>query len=279
MRFEMKVPGCGRVAWAAVLVLGAVLLAAPVSAQSPPNAIQRGFELIDDYLLAVDGEESAGARIYRSTQTAAILILRASATDAPILIWPRAQQVESLNFMKVQKAPGGFAEIKTDPVVGRHGGFQVVGTNVIFNVDGVEMRLMPKPALIGSHDAAAMLASSKVYENRAEAYSPNQAVLDRLAQAAPGVSVKIFFGSWCPACGRAVPLVLNVAERLSESAIDFEFYGLPRGQGFNGDAEAARFNVKQVPTGVVLVDDKEIGRLEGVDWREPETALANLLGL
>ncbi|MFQ5525858.1 MAG: thioredoxin family protein [Thermoanaerobaculia bacterium] len=256
-----------------VLAIGA---AAPASAQSPRGEIQRGFELIDDFVVVVNGEDSPGARIYRSSQTSAILIMPEQVTDPPVLVWPRQRVVESLNFMKVQRLAGGFLEVKTDPVIATHDPFEVVGTNVVFKVADNELRLKPKPPLIGLYDADAMLEKSAVYARRAEAYEPSQEVLDRLGQTSSNVRVRIFFGTWCPACGQMVPRILNVAQRLEDTGLSFEFYGLPR--GFKGDTEAAKYGVHSVPTGVIFVEEREVGRIEGNDWRQPEAALWNLIG-
>ncbi len=262
---------------AGVLVgLLAVTAAAPVAAQSPRAEIQRGFELIDDFVVAVNGEDSPDAKVYRSGQTSAILIMPATVMSPPILVWPRERVVESLNFMKVQQLAGGFLEVKTDPVLATHAPFEVVGTNVVFQIDGNEMRLKPKPPLIGLYDTAGMLERSEVYSRRAEAYSPAQDVLDRLSQVEASVRVRVFFGTWCPACGQMVPRILNVAERLNGSSLSFEYYGLPR--GFQGDTEAAKYDIESVPTGVIFVNDREVGRLQGNDWRQPEAALWNLIG-
>lgn len=277
MKSSFEAPYAFRLAVVAlVFVLSALSLAVPATAQSPRGEIQRGFELVDDYIFVIDGNDSPEARIYRSAQTSAILVLPEGVTETPVMIWPRQRVVESLNFMKVQKLEGGFVEVRTDPVVATHPPFEVVGTNVVFNVGDKELRLKPKPPLVGLYDAQAMLEKSAVYARRAEAYDPAQEVLDKLGQVNSEVRVRVFFGTWCPACGQMVPRILNVAQRLGESGLAFEFYGLPR--GFQGDTEAKKYKIESVPTGVIFVNGKEVGRIQGNDWRAPESALSKLLG-
>ncbi|NJL30113.1 MAG: thioredoxin family protein [Thermoanaerobaculia bacterium] len=89
------------------------------------------------------------------------------------------------------------------------------------------------------------------------------------------VKVRVYFGSWCPFCKDHVPLLLRVVEELKGSKIRFEFYGLPR--PFSGDAEATRDKVNGVPTGIVYVDGKEVGRLSTRGWQVPEVTLTELL--
>jgi thiol-disulfide isomerase/thioredoxin len=73
-----------------------------------------------------------------------------------------------------------------------------------------------------------------------------------------------------------VPRIMKVAEQTEGSKIDFQFYGLAR--QFSGDAEAKKYGIKSVPTGVIFVDGKEVGRLSGNDWASPETAIRELIG-
>ena len=89
--------------------------------------------------------------------------------------------------------------------------------------------------------------------------------------------VQIFFGSWCPHCTTYVPHVIKVEEQLKGSKIQFVYYGLPQGNAMSKDPEAKRLDVDQVPTGVVFVGGKEVGRIKGDGWRHPEATLKNML--
>lgn len=259
-------------------ILLALALAAglPLAAQSPTDEVQRGFELIDDYRLMGSDDRPVKASIYSSSATKAILIVPQDISTPRVILWPRSRTVESLHLMKVQTRPGGFAEVKKDPVAGRHDPFSVNGTKVRFQIDDRGFYLEPKPPLVGLFDAAGMLERSAVYSNRSESYQADQEKLEELGGLDSDVRVRVYFGTWCPACGQMVPRILRVAEGVGESSLKFEFYGLPR--SFSGDLEAKRDAVKSVPTGIVFVDGKEVGRIAGNDWRKPEQALLELLG-
>lgn len=268
---------CFRVAALALAILGLGLAAsAPASAGSPVDQVQRGFEQIDDYIVMKDGEDIE-ARIYASSETRAILIVPADIATSAVILWPRTREVETLKSMKVQSLAGGYVEVKKDAVAAVEAPFEVVGTNVVFEVSGTEMRLKPKPPVLGLNNAAKMLEKSPVYARRAGEYLPDAAALDKLGALEANVRVRVFFGSWCPACGQMVPRMLAVAEKLGASNVLFEFYGLPK-QGFADDPQAIAWNIKSVPTGLVFVDDLEVGRIEGNDWRSPESAILARLG-
>ena len=262
-----------------LVALTVLLVAGPLTAQSPTGQRQSGFSLIDDYVLEVGGTASKGASLYSSSQTKAILVVSQD-LPAPVLLWPRSRRVETLQMLKVARRPGGTAEILPDPVIAVHAPFVIDTPNVKFLVDGVAAALTPKPALLGLHGASGMAEYSSVYGQRAEAYVPQDELIEKLLQQGKMVRVRVFFGSWCPTCGQMVPRIMKVAQRLgAESLIQVEFYGLPKGAGFSADPEVKRFGIKQVPTGVVLVDGKEIGRISGDQWRSPEGTLSSLLGI
>ena len=243
-----------------LLGLTALLVAGSLTAQSPSGQRQTGFSLIDDYILEVGGAPSEGASLYASSQTRAILVVSKD-LPAPVLLWPRSRRVETLQMLKVARRPGGTAEILPDPVIAVHAPFVIDTPNVTFLVDGVAAALTPKPDLLGLHGVTAMAEYSSVYGQRAEAYVPRNELVEKLSQ-------------------QMVPRIMKVAQQLgAESPIQVEFYGLPKGAGFSADPEVKKYGITQVPTGVVLVDGKEIGRISGDQWRSPEGTLSSLLGI
>ncbi|MES1211111.1 MAG: thioredoxin family protein, partial [Acidobacteriota bacterium] len=103
------------------------------------------------------------------------------------------------------------------------------------------------------------------------------AALQALKKTPRPVNVRVYFGSWCPFCREHVPLLLKVEDQLTASGISkihFEYYGMPH--DFN-DPELKRLEIKTVPTAILTVDGREIGRMEAADWDVPEATLARLL--
>jgi thiol-disulfide isomerase/thioredoxin len=246
-------------------------------AQSPTGVRQSGFALIDDYVLEIGDVVSKGASLYASGQTSAILII-SQELPAPVLLWPRSRSVETLQMLKVARS-GATAEILPDPVIAVHPPFIVDSPKVKFLVDGVAAALAPKPPLLGPNAVTDMAEYSSVYEQRAEAYQPQDELISKLQRQGKSVQVRVFFGSWCPACGQMVPRIMKVAEALgSESKVQVDFYGLPQGQAFSKDPEVGKYGITSVPTAVVLLEGKEIGRISGDQWRSPEGRISSLLG-
>ena len=259
-------------ALAAWLIPLALLAASAVLAQGGQR--MNGFLKTGDYLLELDGSLVEDAKVYRSQAAQAVLIV-ASNLEAPVLIRPRFRTVEKVNLLKLSENADGSIDLLPDPTYAQEEPFTVEGTDVLFKVGELELALKPKPELVGFQDASAIYEHSPEYEQRAGYYEPAAEVVQKLREQSKNVEVKIFFGTWCPACGQTVPGIMKLAEQTQGSKIAFSFYGLAR--QFSGDVEAKRYGVRQVPTGVVLVDGKEAGRLTGNDWRRPESALRDLI--
>ncbi len=87
--------------------------------------------------------------------------------------------------------------------------------------------------------------------------------------------MRVYFGTWCPVCGRLVPRVIKLADELEGSKVRFEYYGLP--QPMSDDPITKADKLHGVPTAIVYLGDKEVGRLSGGDLNAPEKSIARLV--
>ncbi|MCB1033000.1 MAG: thioredoxin family protein [Acidobacteria bacterium] len=260
----------------AALAISAVFPLKLAAQQVPPDAVLRNFELSSDYLLEIDGQEHPKAKIYQS-KTAGAILIRAASLDSPVLLSPRAGSVETVSIMSLNMQPTGAIDILANAALIPQGRFKIDGENVLFSVGGHEAKLKPRPPLTGLHDRVAMLDHSPAYGPKAEAYTPDPAVLDRLRQQDQPVRVRVFFGSWCPFCQQYVPRMLKVDELLAGSKIEIEYYGLPHPPWDDEPAVKAE-KVSGVPTGIVYAGSRELGRIQGDQWSNPEKAIRAILG-
>ena len=260
----------------AILLLAIVFLAAgPSAAQPLASSVLTGFQDAG-FDMILQGRVLPDARVLQSQEAGAILIL-SSELGSPVLIRLREQSVETVKLMKVNEKPDGSVDLLPDPTLDMLGKYQVNAerTGVTFSVNGAPAEIREKAPLLGSQDFAGMESYDPSYGRSAAAYTPSNPIIERLGKATGDVEVVIFFGSWCPACSQMVPKMMRVAKELEGSAINFDFYGLPR--GISSDPRAKETGIESVPTGVVLVDGKEVGRIQGNSWKVPELALNNLL--
>ena len=145
----------------------------------------------------------------------------------------------------------------------------------MFTYEGKPAVLKQKPYLLGMQVGETLRDYKPEYARTADNYRPLSTVIDSLKQNGKPATVRVYFGSWCPACTRLVPRMLKLEEQLDGSKRSFEYYGLPK--PLTDDPEAARMKVRGVPTAVVLAGDDELGRLSGNDWNQVERSLQKIL--
>ena len=256
------------------VLAGALLAVAPASAQRvPADNVLRDFQRISDYVLVFNGKQ-VPAEIYQSQRAAAILII-SSSFPSPVLLSPGSGSASTVNLMKVEKKPDGTIDLLADAQLAPQGPIEPTDEEIHFKVDGHSAALATAPPLLGLRRADEVTAHNPEYVPRAAAFTPNPQALARLKREARPVSVRVFYGSWCPHCRELVPHVVKLEQALKGGKVRFEYWGLPR--NFGTDLPAKQNNIRAVPTGIVYVNGKEIGRITGNAWTAMETNLVTLL--
>ncbi len=261
---------------AAALLSGLVALApTPAAGQRvPPDHVLRDFERTGDYQLVINGKQ-VPADIYLSQRAAAILVM-SSAFLSPVLLTPGLGVAQTVNLMKVQKKPNGSVDLLSDAVLSTQGALDIQDEGVHFKADGISAALVTAPPLLGLRRADEVTAHNPEYLPRAASYTPNPQAVAALKKEQRPVTVRIFYGSWCPHCREIVPHVIKLEQLLRGAKVHFEYFGLP--PNFGKEQPAIQNNIKAVPTGIVYLGGKEIGRVADTAWNAPETALAGILG-
>ncbi len=254
--------------------LALVLLAAPSPAAA--QGATADFQPID-YVVTFDGTEIE-AGVWQSRIAGEMLIV-SDQLPSPVRLVLREARAETVQFMKVDQRADGGVTVLPDASDRQLGKFQVAtgAAGVSFSLDGKTVELKQKPPLLGSQDLGGMKEYSRDYVRLAEQYKPSKPFLDRLRTESRPVRVEVYFGSWCPFCQEMVPRMMRVAEELGGSKIEVDFYGLPQGEAFTTDPKAKALDIHGVPTGVVYIGDKEVGRIQSNGWKIPELTLNSLL--
>ena len=264
----------------AVFLLLAALAArgaAPLPAQAPQaDALFKGFEPWGEFRLSVDGKEAPKARLYFA-QRAQALLVRSAEFPAPVLVDIAGRSVATVDLMKVADRPDGTVDLLADAVLQPAGTLTAGPAGAAFTVGGKRAELTANPYLLGLHEGFELLDHDVHNRWLADRFQPDAGALDQLRKETRTVRVLTFFGSWCPHCAAHVPLLLRTERELGRSRIAFDFYGLPK-TAMSAEPEAAKWRVNGVPTTIVLVDGREIGRIPNEGWAHPEIALAALLG-
>lgn len=257
------------------LMIGLLAIGAPALAQPPGSADAiKGLVLAGEFMVTVGGEELEGGEVYHAEQAGAYLVM-APSLSSPWLIDVRSRRVEGVSLMKVQKRPDGNIDLLPGAAFKVVGPFQISGKSLVFQHEGKQVVLKTKPPLVGNQTSTSLAEYNPAYAQKSGQYEPDAGALKALAKEGRKVEVVVYFGSWCPVCSRLVPRVMKVAEALEGSKIEFEYYGLP--QPMTSDPKTQQLKLTGVPTSIVYVDGKEVGRMTGKDLYSPESSLGNLL--
>lgn len=236
------------------------------------DAPMQDFKPVHDLFLDVDGKR-VPAEIYRSDSAGAMLVISSA------LPWPavlRATTLASVDPAAIEKKSDGVVNLRPDAVLKLRGAFQINGDTASFTADSRQATLRSRPPLLGLRRADEVTTHNPDYVASAKKYKPNAQVLGWLRQEQRPVTVRIFYGSWCPHCAMLVPNALKVEQELRSSKIRFEYFGVPR--RFLTDPEVKKMGVKEIPTAVIYVDGQEVGRIPDDDsWNSPESALRAIL--
>lgn len=223
----------------------------------------------------LDGRTLDDVEVFFAERARSYLLL-SSGLDQPLLIDIVSQKVERVSAAKVRKNEDGTASLLADPVIDTVGPFQVDEGQVRATLaQGRQLTLGPKPPLLGLQTADSLKAHNAAYGYYARLYPPTEKTIARLRQETRDVTVRVYFGSWCSTCGRVLPWLLSVDQALEGSNIRFEYYGLPKTMD---DPEGQKMGITGVPTAVVSVGGKELGRRPAQDLGVPEKALLEILG-
>jgi thiol-disulfide isomerase/thioredoxin len=258
----------------AFLALLCVVAGLPASAQrAPADNTLRDFERIGDYVLAVNGKD-VPAEIYQSQRAAAILIV-SSSLPSPVLLTPGGGSAATVNLMKMDKKPDGSIDLLSDATLAPQGPIDIEEEVIRFKADGRSGELKTAPPLLGPRRVEEVTAHNPEYLPRAAGYAVNPRALAALKREQRPVTVRIFYGSWCPHCREMVPHAIKLQQALKGARIRFEYFGLP--PRFGTDPPAKQNGIKAVPTAIVYVGGKEVGRITNTSWNAPETTLVAIL--
>lgn len=255
------------------LGFAAALALAPVAPAQELDPLFRDFEPTGDFELKVDGKTVA-AEIYQSEAARAILII-SPAVPGPAMFNIQRGQLEAVAKDGYVKAAEGDIDFKADTVITPVGPFTIADKGLSITWSGKAVELAVRESLIGLHNRAALLAYSPTYGQKAKLYQPPTDFLAGLKTEKRAVRVRVYFNSKCQVCKQMVPKALRLEELLAGTQVTFEYYGFP--DRFSDDPLAEQANVHSVPTAVVFVEGKEVGRIAGGSWKLPELMLKNLL--
>jgi len=250
---------------AALLAAVAILLfaGAPLRAQDQAAAPARIWTERWDQRVEIDGKVSAEARLF-TTQGRAAMLLLAPELDVPLVLQLDGRQVMMADRLAVQAGPSPEEVTLADTAI--HGPpepYAVNGDVVVLYHAAHRVAISRKAPIIGETTLPAILEHTPIYRKGMEEYTPSAEDVAFLHDFALPVRIRVFFGTWCPACKQTVPRFLKSMDLAANSGIAIEFTGVPT-PPFADYPPAKEMNIRGVPTFIVFAGKEEIGRVSTI---------------
>jgi thiol-disulfide isomerase/thioredoxin len=228
--------------------------------------------------LAATGQfEVQGSEVHRSVEFPLAFLVSPSPFGRPVFITTGPLMARLLAPARITRDAADPEVVRVD-TSGPQEDFLSVradGENLIVSRDGLTMTLKASAPLLGDRTPDELLQALPDYRRAAARYTPDPATLAKLRHVTQPTQLLVVFGSWCPHCAEAVPRLLRVLQEIKGAPISVTFHGVPHGT--TPDPVAEDLHVTGLPTAIVRRDGKELARMEGNQWAEPERTLFALV--
>ncbi len=259
----------------ACLVLALPLPTAGAEPTDASHATLREFYPTGEFDYEVAGARSE-AQVLFSRRAAAYLIAPAGADHLYLLL--QRQRTISQVPRRVIQQKNGDVDLPATVAPQLVGNFTMDNGTVMIEAPSLRARLVPRGPLLGTHAGTAVLAHSPQYGLTMRAYRTNEAAMQAL-KGVTGARVEVLFGSWCPRCQQTMGNALRVERELASAGagIVFEYRALPPPPAAWQDSRFLQAKVEALPTALLHVGDREVGRVAPADWKSFEVVMAKAL--
>jgi thiol-disulfide isomerase/thioredoxin len=115
--------------------------------------------------------------------------------------------------------------------------------------------------LYGAFSEDQLFFDFPVWKSIHDGYKPDSALVPVLKECISGnLEILVFLGTWCGDSRREVPIFLKTAKAAGLTATSWKLYGVDVAKKMEGGL-IEQYQIKRVPTFIVLRDGKEIGRI------------------
>lgn len=141
---------------------------------------------------------------------------------------------------------------------------------------GVTVTATDLPLLEGELSRGEILAQLAPYQERFDAYQPDEAVLKEFPPLPDSLEVFAVFGSWCDDSLEQVPRFMKILDRLGVPGEKVHWIAVDRSKQ-DPDGLTAGMAVERVPTFIVFRSGREIGRIVETPRKTLEQDLREIL--
>lgn len=130
--------------------------------------------------------------------------------------------------------------------------------------------------LIGAVSEEQILESDHLFKIHTQRYKPDSDALKYLNSYEDSLSLNIFFGFWCRESKKYLPGLVKTLSQTTLKKMDVNYIGVDAEKKFP-DSFLKLYNIKYIPTVVILRGNEEVGRIEDAPSQPIEIELVEIL--
>ncbi|MBD3617297.1 MAG: hypothetical protein HUJ22_12070 [Gracilimonas sp.] len=149
-------------------------------------------------------------------------------------------------------------------------------TIVLFGMLNMDFAYGQTSDLTGPVTAEEIVEQDRIFEIYINRYKPDEKAVEYLSTQQDSVTLYVFFGNWCRESKKYIPGLMKSLKLANTSFIQPEYIGVDI-QKKIPESFLKKFEIKYIPTVVVLKGDVELGRIEEKPHQLIETDLVQIL--
>ncbi|MEX0608866.1 MAG: thioredoxin family protein [Balneolaceae bacterium] len=130
--------------------------------------------------------------------------------------------------------------------------------------------------LIGSVTLEEVVQNEKIFQIYIDRYQPNESAVKYLNSVQDSLKLIVFIGTWCRESKKYIPGLIKTIDAASSAQIRVDYIGVDA-QKKSPESFLKTFEIKYIPTVVVLKGNKEIGRIEEAPQQLIENDLVTII--
>jgi hypothetical protein len=141
---------------------------------------------------------------------------------------------------------------------------------------GASLTLYGNTELLGDITKEEILLNLPDWGEVVASYTPDEEALEKLGAISHPVEIEVVLGTWCPDSKRHVSEYFKVLDMLDNPHFSSAYIGIPRNKEARSPYIEGK-DIQRVPTFIVRVDGKEIGRIIEIPKKSIEQDLLEIL--
>lgn len=132
--------------------------------------------------------------------------------------------------------------------------------------------------LVGPTARGAILEHVPAWQNLVAAYQPRPEALDKLRGLGREVRIEVYFGSWCSDSMAHLSAFFKILDLVDTPLLQPVYFGVPEAKDKRAPYTKGG-DIVRLPTFIVIVNGREIGRIVETPKKTVEEDLVRILGL